>query len=237
VARIEEGEPHAGRDGGGVAVRHRDQVLEDRPRVALVVERLDAPHVALAAVDQPVDEAGVGGLNHGGVHQHRGAEIARGTGREDVAPEAALHQRGQRARMVDVRVREHDRVDRGRVDAQRAVLFDRFLAPALEQSAVEQHGGVRRAHQMLRAGDGLRGADELDLHGAQRRPVRRSGLPPGAWTHRLPDVPARQLRRGAGWSTRWCAASISCVATRTTSPARSVAARASCSAACCWRRG
>ena len=44
------------------------------------------------------------------------------------------------ARVVDVRMREHDGVDRSYVDRQRDILFPRFASTPLEHSAVEEDG-------------------------------------------------------------------------------------------------
>ena len=78
---------------------------------------------------------------------------------------AALGQQGQGARVVDVRVGKHDRVQiiDGDVLGDGAVLCDGFLAAALEQAAVKQDGGLRGSHHVLGPGHLPGGPDALDL--------------------------------------------------------------------------
>jgi hypothetical protein len=70
--------------------------------------------------------------------------------------------------VVEVRVAEHDGVDARRVEREVAVPFERVLAMALEQAAVEQYPTATRVDQVRGARDLARGAPEFDVHAAQR---------------------------------------------------------------------
>jgi hypothetical protein len=70
--------------------------------------------------------------------------------------------------VVDVRVRQHDGVEARRVDRELSVALERLVTPALEEAAVEEHGGARRSEQVLGPGDGLGRADEGQLDHADR---------------------------------------------------------------------
>ncbi len=171
VARFHKRQPDSGRDLERSVIRKRYHLAENPFDVFGPVERLHRPDVGLAPFDQAADVARVGFLDHGGVFQHRRAEVPRRGGRENGAAVAFLVEQGQRARMVDVRVRKDHGVEHRSVQRELVVAPDGFAAMALEEPALEQHGGAGRPEQMLRSGDGLGPAQKFQLD--RRRPFLR----------------------------------------------------------------
>ena len=168
VPRVEERQRDARRDGLSAVIGQADDLSQRLCHVRLAVKRLDGLEPGLAAFDQAGDVTRVGFLDHRRVEQHRRREIARRGRRVDGPVEAVAAQQRQRARVVDVRVRQHHRVERPPVDRDVAVLLERLAAAALKEAAVEQHRGARRAQEVLRAGHGLGRADELERdHGSE----------------------------------------------------------------------
>ena len=60
--------------------------------------------------------------------------------------------------MINVRVRQDDRIQFGRLAGKRFILLTRLCAMPLEQPAIEQHAQSPTFNQMLTAGDFARGA-------------------------------------------------------------------------------
>ena len=61
---------------------------------------------------------------------------------------------------------EH-RVQLGGVEGERDPVPDRLVGTALEHAAIDQHASPFRGEQELRARDGGRATEELDLHRGQ----------------------------------------------------------------------
>ena len=77
--------------------------------------------------------------------------------------------------MVEVGMGQEDGVEVGRLEGERDPVADRFVRAALEHPAVDEDPGPLGDEQELRAGDGRRATEEVDLHGAhgdRRRHVR-----------------------------------------------------------------
>jgi len=163
VAGVEQLEHDPRRDGVRAPVGQADDLAEQPGDVVLVVERLDGLHVQALALDQLADVPGVRLLNHGRVEQHGRAQIPRGRRRVDRPPVAVLVEQRQQARVVDVRVREHDRRQLVDGDLHRAVALVGFTPPALEHAAVEQDRRLGRAQHVLRPGHAPCCTDELEL--------------------------------------------------------------------------
>ena len=95
--------------------------------------------------------------------QHLG-EVTCGRRAVDRAGEALFHERGQEAAVVQVRVAQHHRVDRARVDREgRPVALAQRLE-ALVEAAVEQDALATELDEVARAGDRIRRAEEADSH-------------------------------------------------------------------------
>ena len=88
-------------------------------------------------------------LDMGAVLQHHGAQIARGRGGNDIAPEAALHQAGNVAGMINVGMGEDERINRGSVKGRLPVALKGFLALTLKEAAIQQNTVSVHFDQML----------------------------------------------------------------------------------------
>ena len=92
------------------------------------------------------------------------------------AAKAQLHQPGQEAAVVDVRMRQHHCIDVGRGQGQGLPVAQPQLLDALEQPAVDQQLAALVLEQVFRPGDSIGGAKELQSHvgtimcGRQRPP-------------------------------------------------------------------
>jgi hypothetical protein len=99
----------------------------------------------------------------------RTMSASAGGRRVDRAGMAALHENGQRARVVG----EHDGVDRGGLEPERDVPLDRLTTAGLDEVAIEENArAVRGRQEVRRAGDSSGGAEELDLQTGMREARR-----------------------------------------------------------------
>ena len=104
-------------------------------------------------------------------------------------------QQRQAAAMVDVRVAQDYRVDRGGFEWKRRAIAQVGVVAALDHAAVEQDGAALHLDDVARAGDFTGRAVELQVHRANR--LRRSAVP--QWL-RLPVGP-RTARSPASRAT------------------------------------
>ncbi len=98
------------------------------------------------------------------VEEHGAAEVLGGRGGVDGALEASLDEERDRAGVVDVRVREDERVDRSGLKRERPVPRLRLGPPALKETAIEENGSLAADEEVLRSGHGTRRAPEGDAH-------------------------------------------------------------------------
>ena len=147
------------------ARRQRHQLGDGPLGVGLGVER---QRLGMAREALPVGAAGVFFLQVGAVKQQHLGQIAGGRAGVDRPAKARLHQAGQPAAVVQVGVAEHHRVNGVRGHAQRRPVALAQHLPALEQAAVEQDALVAQRDEVAGTGDGIGGAEELDLHGGAR---------------------------------------------------------------------
>ena len=132
-----------------------------------------------------------------------------GAGRRlDGADVAVPNQQRQAAAVVEVSVRQEDRVELGRVEAERHPVADRFVRAALEHPAIDQHLRPVGREQECRTGDGRRAAEEGDVHRLHGdRPHGPAGVAPrGAGV--APPLRTRGVGRGcahlrSGRARRW----------------------------------
>ncbi len=99
-----------------------------------------------------------------GVEQHELGELDGPGGRVDGTLEPRLDQQRQQAAMVEVGVGQHDGVELGRLERERDPVPDGLVGRALEHAAIDQHPGLIGREQELRAGDGGRAPEKVDLH-------------------------------------------------------------------------
>ncbi|GAB1723958.1 MAG: hypothetical protein NTNFB01_28540 [Nitrospira sp.] len=92
-------------------------------------------------------------LQAGGVLQHDGGEIRRGTRHVHIPAKLVLAEDGKRAGMVYMRVREEYGLNRARIKSQEPVLPIGLLPLALKKAAVQQDSAAGHFEQMTAAGD------------------------------------------------------------------------------------
>ncbi len=68
------------------------------------------------------------------------------------------------AAVIEVRVREEERVDRLRVVRERDAIPDHVVRAPLEHAAVDEHARAIGLEQVLRAGHGAGRTEEMDPH-------------------------------------------------------------------------
>ena len=95
---------------------------------------------------------------------------------------------GDQAAVVEMGVGQEDRVERRRVEPERDAVADGLVGAALEHAAVDEDPGAIGDEQELRAGDGRRAAEEVDLHRRHRATPRVAG---SVDPRRLTSRPAR----------------------------------------------
>ena len=100
-------------------------------------------------------------LDVGRVPQHDTAQLHRGVGGVDFAPEAVAHQQRQHTGVVDVRMGSQHPVDLAGCHRDGLVLVD---IPALLHAAVDQEPTTRGFQQRTAAGDLMVRAQKRDLH-------------------------------------------------------------------------
>ena len=110
---------HVWTDGEGIVIARALEPPKNRMHVVRVV--IGAAALLPLAALLPIHVLAVALLDVGGILQHHLCEIGGRPRREHFAVEPPLGQHRERARMVDVRVREENRLDRLRIEAEGAV--------------------------------------------------------------------------------------------------------------------
>lgn len=121
-----------------------------------------------------VREVGFFLLQPRAVAQHDVAEFGRGRRAIHRPAEPFARQHRKIAGMVDMRVREHDRVERVGRDRQRAPVAQPQVLGALERAAVDQHAPVAVLDQVFRAGHGFGRTEKSQFHGSPHGSGRSS---------------------------------------------------------------
>jgi hypothetical protein len=111
------------------------------------------------------------------------AKITRRFGTDHVAPKSVLDQERQVARMIEVSVRQHDRLNRCRIYGQGLPIAQAKILETLKKPAIHENSGTTRVDQVFRTGDGPHAAKEGALHGVNPDD-------PDAW---LSSHPSRDL--------------------------------------------
>ena len=141
-------------DGAGFAITDR---LEERHRGFDVLQRVKGFHRSFFGV-LLVDEAGVAFRDVRGVAQHGIAEIDGGGISVDWAVEAVPNEQWQVATMVDMRVRQHHRVDGARGEGKFTIDSLGFFTAALVHAAIEEDALAFGFEKVHGSGDGLGGS-------------------------------------------------------------------------------
>ena len=168
VSRPAPGDVDAGDHRTDHAERHGLEQLQGLGGVVGGVQRFSR---VVLGVPHPVGVVGLLLLEVAAVGQDHPSQAARALGAVDGASKAEPLQPWQVAAVIDVGVRQHDRIDRlGRHRERVPVRLPELLA-ALEQSAVDQQAGVWSVDQGLAPGHRLCSTDEAQ----HRDPTRRHG--------------------------------------------------------------
>jgi len=117
----------------------------------------------------PGKELGILLLNVCRIGQHHGTEVPRCWCAPDRALVAVPNEKRETTSMIDVRVREHDGIDRLDGDWEPQVLRLTLDTPSLKETAVEQYCLACDPQYVTRAGNLTRGADEFDFHNSLER--------------------------------------------------------------------
>jgi hypothetical protein len=154
------------RDSRGYFARsvqmNRDEKLHENIHVALVIERLKEVLAVSSALFVYVFK--VAFLEEARVSKKDVAKFHCGLPREHSPAESLTDELRQIAGVIDVGMRKNDVVNRFSVDWQIAVLFERFLAAALIETAVEKYTFPIGFDKMHRACGGVGCAVECYLH-------------------------------------------------------------------------
>ena len=148
-------------------------------RVLLGIERQGRAVLGKAV---PVGERGIFFLDVAAVGQQHSAQVHRAGRGVDGALVAFLDQQRDVAAVVQVRMREHHRIDLGRHHGQRRPVAQAQLLVTLEQPAIHQQPVVVVLDQVLGACDGVGSAEESDGDAHAAILVQHSALhqmPPG----------------------------------------------------------
>jgi hypothetical protein len=166
---------HAGRHLRRLLIRDRLQVCQRPQRISFVVERQGCRVFRVAVL---VRLPRVLLLDPAGIRKHQAAQVGGTGGAEHRPPEPLRDQPREVADVIQVSVRQHDRVDRVRSDRKIfPVAQPQFLEP-LEQPAVEQHARAGVLDQVFRSGHGASRPEKRQLSHPQTIPLRF--LQPGA---------------------------------------------------------
>ena len=162
VAGIAQAYAHPGQDLALGVVAQRPELAQDALHVVELVQRFQRRLAASLAIAVLALE--VGGRQARRVLEHDARQVGGRVVGVDRPAVAAPRQQRQAADVVDVRVREHQRVDRGEVEGKLVGVARVLVAPALHHAAIEQDAPARCMHQVARAGNLARGPEELDPH-------------------------------------------------------------------------
>jgi hypothetical protein len=160
--------PQRGRDARRQFSRLLErQRLEAPERAACVLLRVQRQRRLVPGDAVPVRVVGILFLDAATVGQEQLAQLEGRARGDDGAAIALPHQQRQRAGMVQVRVRQHHRVERARVEGQGLPVHQTKLLVALEQPAIDQHAPPAVLDEVLRAGHRPGRAEEAQFHAKQ----------------------------------------------------------------------
>ena len=157
MAGVDEFDLDVGNDRHRPVVADRLQLRDRTKRVGFGVER-----ERRGVLGEPVS-IGVGRvlfLDASGIGQNDAAEIERPCRAEHATAKPLRHETRQIPAMIEVGMRQHDRIDVGRPNRKRLPIpFAQFLQP-LEEPGINQHPGGAGVEQVFGAGHRPRGSQE-----------------------------------------------------------------------------
>ena len=119
-----------------------DVIAEVVERMQGVVERVQRLRRAVAGTLAALCPLGLFLLQSGRIEQHDARQLAGGGGGVDAAAKPLAHELGNASAVVQVRMREQQRVDAGRVEIERFGVGVLDITLTLEQTAIDQHARV-----------------------------------------------------------------------------------------------
>src|SRR2546423_589054 len=115
------------------------------------------------------------GLQFRRVEEHETAELHGAGRRVDQSVEPACDEMWDESAVIQVRVREEQRIDLARVVGEWEAVAHGLVRTSLEHPAIDQYASVARVEEVLRAGDGRRAPQKGKLHARLFWPLRCSG--------------------------------------------------------------
>ena len=109
-------------------------------------------------------------LEVGGIGEQDPQEVHGRFGAVNRSAVTALHEQRQRAGVIDVGVRDDDRVQRRRIELEVAPVPLAQLLQSLEEPAIEQHAAPAGGNEVHRAGDGSGRTEKLNGRGVRHAP-------------------------------------------------------------------
>ena len=161
MAGIAEGDLDAVKDRLAGVVWQRMQERDCSLDVVPGVQRQD---LRLAVATVAVCALGVTFRQRGRVQQHDRHQVGGRALRHDGATKAARHQQRDATDMVDMRMTDHDRIDRGDIEWKRIGVAGFHLAAALAHATVEQDALATSLDQVHRTGHLAGGPMEMHSH-------------------------------------------------------------------------
>ena len=150
MAGIAQGQAQPRQDLAGLAIRQRAHQSHHRTDVAAGEQRLV---MGVAAATMLVVALGIHLGQRGGVFEHDAQQVGGGFLRVDGPTKPAFHQHREPAAMVDMRVTQHHRVERGGVETESFGIARLVGLAALDHAAVQQQPVARREHLVAGTGD------------------------------------------------------------------------------------
>ena len=103
-------------------------------------------------------------LQIGGIQKNETGKLGGCLGRDDFPPVSPLDEKRKAAAMVQMGVRQENKIDLAFVEAERHAIILRECAAALKQAAIDQNAPARGFQKMARTCDILRRTVKGDFH-------------------------------------------------------------------------
>jgi hypothetical protein len=154
-------ERHAAAERRAFVERHRLQQVQ---RALRIVERIERLRRMVLGIAVAVREVGFFLLQPRAVAQHDVAQFGRGRRAVHGPAKSFTCKHRKIAGVIDVRMREHDGVERVGRERQRPPVAQSQVLGALEQAAIDQDAPAAVLDQVFRAGHGFGRAEKSQFH-------------------------------------------------------------------------
>ena len=146
MSRVDEFDFYTGDDWHGAVVANRLQPVERASGIDLRVERLRGDVLRVAVL---VRLPRILFLNVRRIREHERAQVVRARSAEDAAPKALADQPRQVPTVIEMRMREDDRVDPRRLERKRRPVAMPQLFEPLKEAAVDEKPVAADIEEML----------------------------------------------------------------------------------------